>query len=549
MLTFFWGGVIYIIAIMIMDGEQNFMSKLNFSAKQMETAKLVALTAFIMGILTHGEMIFYKISMHDDIGLFFSSVGIGQGRWAGMEYDRIIRSLFGEKYSTPVFAGLISILFIAVCAWLLVDMLEIKKKTNIILITSFMVIFPAVAHTFMYMICAPLFFCALFLCAFAAWLTAKFKFGWLYSIPLIAISLGMYQAYLSYFLAVLLLLGTKKALESLSEFRKLAISGLCASGGGVAVYCIVLKLYEAKYNAKASYMGMDHMMEPNILGRLLSIKECYADYISILRRSGYPGLQTTTFMCWMYRVLVVCMVVNLVLYIWKKYQGNLLSAVLSFLSFAFIPIGTNAIHILGTEKTHVGLLTMYPMVIALITIPTLCDWKNSEDDILNDNNEVFYKKMPKKALLFATYASAFFICLNYVYMTNATYLRLSFLQEKLISYQTTLVTRIKSSKGYKDEYPVIWSGNYISDASIWESSEWQNIKLGYAGVGMIDMINNYAWQAFMNQHVGYNPDTCPVDNAPDEIQDAIVEMPCYPDDGSIKVIDEYVVVKLGDSDE
>lgn len=524
------------------------MPKHSFTLKQIETAKLIALTAFMMGIITHGEMIFYKISMHDDIGLFFSSCGIPQGRWAGMEYDMLVRRLFGAKYSTPVFGGLLSIMFIAICAWLLVDMLEIKKRINIILITSFMVIFPAVAHTFMYMICAPLFFCALLFCAVSAWLTAKFKFGWIYSIPLIAISLGMYQAYLSYFLAVLLLLGTKKALESLNEFRKLAISGVLASGGGVAVYCVVLKLYEAKYNLDASYMGMDHMMEPNILGRVLSIKKCYADYILILE-NNYPALQTTAFMCWMYRILVVCMIVGLALYVLRKRQNNLLSVILSFLSFALIPIGTNAIHVLGTEKTDVGFLTMYPMVISLITIPTIFDWKSCEDNVPNDR-ELFYKRMPKTLLLFATYAAAFFICLNYVYMTNATYLRLSFLQEKLISYQTTLVTRIKSSEGYKDEYPVVWVGeNNIRDISTQESAEWEKIKLGYAGVDWVNLINNYAWKVFMKEHVGYNPEIAPTDGVPSEIKSKIAEMPCYPDDGSIKVIDEYVVVKLGDSDE
>lgn len=269
----------------------------------------------------------------------------------------------------------------------------------------------------------------------------------------------------------------------------------------------------------------------------------------MILRNNYPALQTTVFMCWMYRILVVCMVANLALYILKKSQNNLLSVALSFLSFALIPIGTNAIYILGTEETNVSFLTMYPMVISLITIPTVFDWRNGENDVTNDS-EVFYKRIPKITLVFATYVSAFFICLNYVYMTNATYLRLSFMQEKLISYQTTLVTRIKSAEGYKDEYPVIWVGeNNIKDASIRESSEWERIKLGYAGSDWAGMINNYAWKLFMNEHVGYNPEISSIDDAPSEIKSEIVKMPCYPDDGSIKVMGKYVVVKLGDSDE
>lgn len=51
------------------------------------------------------------------------------------------------------------------------------------------------------------------------------------------------------------------------------------------------------------------------------------------------------------------------------------------------------------------------------------------------------------------------------------------------------------------------------------------------------------------KNVRYNSGMASIDGASSKMKDEVAKMPCYPDDGSIKVIDEYVVVKLGDSPE
>lgn len=506
--------------------------------------KLITIVAFIAGIIAHGEMIFYKISMGDDISIFFSSCGIEQGRWAGREYDKIVRALFGQKYSTPVFGGGLSIFLIAICAWLTVDLLEIKDRLTIVAITIIMVIYPAVVQIFYFMLCAPSFFIAMFLCVLSAWLTAKIKFGWIYSVPLIAISLGIYQAYLSYFLGILFLLGIKKATENLSEYRKLFFSGLLASGGGVVSYLLILKFYEKKYDIYATYKGMDHMLDPNIIGRLSSIRKCYLDYLMILKNDYIP-LQTTTFMTWMYRLAFVFLLCSVFMYVLSNKNRSSLSVCLALISFVLIPIGTNAIYILGNEDTDVGFYTLYPMVISLISIPTILEWRKNQSE---DTQIVFIDKLKNKCKMieFIFYIPFLFLCLNYAYIDNATYMRYSFLQEKIISYQTTLVTRIKSMPGYKDEYPVIWIGECnISDASTVESIEWKDLKLASS---YQKMINNYAWREFMNEHVGYNPEEVAAEGIPTKIKEKITKMPSYPNDGSIAILDEYVVVKFSDQD-
>ena len=524
------------------------MKPLSFSKTQIEKTKLVLITSFIAGILTHGEMIFNKISMHDDISLFISSAGLEQGRWVGRLYDIVLRKLFGEKFSVPVFSGLLSILFIAKCTYLLVDLFKIKEKQYVILLTIIMVVAPSVTHTFMYMQIAPVNFLAVFMVVLACWLTVNYRWGWVISVFLIAISCGIYQGYISFYFAILLLFGIRTALIDLHEFKRLILSGVGVSGAGIIVYMMGLKYYEAVKGVKATYMGMEHVAELNLAGRLSSIGKCYADYLEILNNKNLD-LQTTNLMTVIYRMVFIFLIVCFVSYIWKYRKENAISLLLAIACFVILPIGTNAIYILGTSETQVTMVGLYPMVVSLIAIPVILNWSEL-DEVTACSKSMKDVLKPQRILRYGACIALSLLCLNYVYMSNATYMRLSFLQEKLIAYQTTMVTQIKSVEGYRDEYPVIWVGEgKLKDLSTAENPRWDSVNMGYARDSFEQMLSNYAWKTFMKEHVGYNPESVLPDEALGVVQTEIDDMPCYPDEGSIAVINEYVVIKLGEDEE
>ena len=148
---------------------------------------------------------------------------------------------------------------------------------------------------------------------------------------------------------------------------------------------------------------------------------------------------------------------------------------------------------------------------------------------------------------------------------NTCYMKLEVCQTQAISYFTTLITRIKSVEGYKDELPVAYINAYDKqDETIPYIKEYDNLtavypyriadllstpektalmKSGYSDHGYL--INNYAWIYFMKIWCGYEPQLVEKgDRLKLETLPEIRNMPQYPDDGSIKIIDGVVVVKF-----
>lgn len=141
---------------------------------------------------------------------------------------------------------------------------------------------------------------------------------------------------------------------------------------------------------------------------------------------------------------------------------------------------------------------------------------------------------------------AFLYCMlvlaMYIRYDNACYLKTAVVQEEAKSYLTTLVTRIKSVPGYKDEYPVTFVNTGKNrDKTITKIEEFDDLNL--AGSRRLrTTVKDYASRSFINTWCGFSPkwaDARLFHDLP-EVQ----EMTHYPDDGSIKVVNQTVVVKF-----
>ncbi|MDE7093561.1 MAG: hypothetical protein K2O52_01475 [Oscillospiraceae bacterium] len=127
------------------------------------------------------------------------------------------------------------------------------------------------------------------------------------------------------------------------------------------------------------------------------------------------------------------------------------------------------------------------------------------------------------------------------------YLKAEYEQQRMISYFTVLTTQIKSVEGYQDEMPVC----YINPRSKEDLTlrELSGFDLFYTVPDdrIEENINNYAWIKFMNNWCAFKPETVDEEdfiNLPE-----VINMPYYPDDGSIKIINDTVVVKFGPVEE
>lgn len=135
--------------------------------------------------------------------------------------------------------------------------------------------------------------------------------------------------------------------------------------------------------------------------------------------------------------------------------------------------------------------------------------------------------------------------INYIYVANIVYTKISFLQEQTNAYYTVLITQIKSCEDYQDEMPVIFIGaGGIQDETFTVNDKYRTM-LTLATNDLKDWVNDYSYIRYMRYHCGFEPEIVGWD-AVEGSYDEIRQMPNYPDYGSIKVIDNVVVVKMSE---
>ncbi len=135
------------------------------------------------------------------------------------------------------------------------------------------------------------------------------------------------------------------------------------------------------------------------------------------------------------------------------------------------------------------------------------------------------------------------IGLLYVYYDNYCYMLSEFRQQQAIRYFTTLTTRILSVDGYKKDYPLAFI-NELKKQSYADRNVKEYYNLLCTNPYDYTFINSYAASshAFIRHWCGYDPKFL---DAKEFEQNAVVQsMPSYPDQGSIRIINQVIVVKF-----
>ena len=100
--------------------------------------KYAFVSTFIIGVLTHGMMLFNKYSFHDDlICIFQGGATFSSGRWMLFVAEKIKNLIFQDSlYSIPAFNGVFTFFCIAVSSCFLIDLFEIRSKYFSVLLSG-----------------------------------------------------------------------------------------------------------------------------------------------------------------------------------------------------------------------------------------------------------------------------------------------------------------------------------------------------------------------------------------------------------------------------
>ncbi len=494
--------------------------------------KLVFLCSIISGLISHSIGLFNKLSIHDDLYYFFD---IGQtmasGRWMLAFLGYINKLFYGtEHYSLPLFNGILAILYLALASCLIVRILDIKDSVMCSFVGLFMVSFPAVTSMMGYSFTLKFYCFGLLIGLLGVYLLIKKEIICkIAGTILFTLSLGVYQALMPIIICVLLIRLILDVID-IGKAKKVLFD-ILISGVSLVVsflgYLLVTNICNNAFNIKLDdYQGISSMTDLSIAEIFRRIAFSYTVFFNPRvegRNFAFPNNILV-----LYVFVIVILALSCLLCFINLIKNSRIHALIFIVLCAAFPIACNFVCIMA-DYSAVHSLMIYGQLAPYIMCLTILDRipENYERKYLFDAGIVFLCA----------------IMIMYVRFNNICYLKAQVTQNELFSYYSTLVTQIKSTEGYKDEYPVVViNPQTINDSSITGLEEFEYIH----NVPFYDyyiIVNDYTWNDYIRIWCGYEPEWVLVYDYEGGIAE-YDEMASYPDYGSIKVIDENVVVKF-----
>ncbi len=498
-------------------------------------------SAFIVGILTHIYMLTNKLSFGDDIhNLFNVGATYSSGRWMLGLLGEAVDKIYG-LYSLPWLNGLISIVFIAVSAAILADILEIRSMQGCVLAGSIMSVFPTVFSTFAVMYTAPYYFFSVLLTVIAVYMIKEYSYiGSIGGVILIALAMGIYHAYFPIATASLLgvmILKCGFSAENIKSLLKTAGRYLVSLCMGLALYFILT--YLACYFTStelSAYRGIDQMglsQYPELVAR--AYEKWYLLTTSVM------DLSCTPFVMYLFRILTVIFIlmsfVNIIM-VWRKERCK---GLLLTMLYVAVPLAVNLIFVMTSSKPNP--IMEYGFVIALLLFITIGEKMASGEmrgSMLADKIQRGYKMFCHYGVLWSMAG----IISVYVCYANVEYFRAEFIQSQAQSFFTVLITRIESVEGYKADMPVVFVGRYTGIGED-RTFDWENYKSGHYFTRLDGLLNHgQTMKTYIQRWNGF----APVWGNPDDVKDLpeVQAMTVYPNDGSLRIVNNMMVIKFSE---
>lgn len=486
------------------------------------------LLSLLWGFAAHGFVMLNKFSFGDEIEhLFDVGFTTSSGRWFLEGLSQIVLFLFGGSHcSNPLLNGLLTLLFIGLSMWMLCELFEIRSRWAQILLVGFAVVFPGTTALMGYMFTAPYYMAALSMVVAGSCLICRGESlkKALLGGALITLGTGVYQAYLAVVLCIFLLYFLRWTVTAEDFTPKKALCRIAyyiaACGVFMAWYFLMSKLcLTLQGEALTEYMGISDMGTSSPLNYVQRAKRALTMFLAPPRNSGWDSLYPFRSVWLYYGDLVLIGVYALALLV-RMFRKNRARGAFLLLALLAYPFAVNFAYIITGEWPHVLMLYSHIMLpILLVCLTDLCPVKRGTQ---------------------ATAVLLVFLCASFLRYSNFCYTRFAFVEEWSMNYLNRFVSRIESTPGYQDTMPVVYIGNNILAETLPDIPEFEAEQL----IPMVSPRERVA--SHWKENLMYRCAFSPVEADPALFQDdpRVQAMPAYPADGSIRVIDGTVVVKL-----
>ena len=509
---------------------------MKITKEQLRTPEATAvIAAACYGLLTHLFAFNNILSNFDNIASQPGGYGGGVvlGRWF-LEILGLFAEKIGLDYNLSVINGLIFVCLIAVSAGFLVSVLQIKSRKSAALIGMIMVAFPTVTATMIYRYTVVYYGIALLLSILAVWVFQRCKKGFALSVILITLSMGIYQAYVPMTIGLFVMLLTQQALRGEAEPLELVRRGLkeCAALLlGLGLYFVCMKAMNLVTGTVVDeYQGLSSMGGIS-LGQLPElIWKAFSGVFTLALRDSY-GIANRALMRLSYLALGLASVVMIGYILIVKIRKGIVALAVCILCLLF-PVAVNFIEIM-CPNSWVYTLMVYPWVLLAFMPLMLLECMPAVEGAGEIRKRFFTKCVGLVAALLAVY---------YGYYANVNYTALYYANRQIENYLNSVVIQVRMTEGFTPEkdWAILGDVNDPLLHSAWEEDAF------YDGLGFTQyLLNQYSRNDWIENYIGYDiPEASEERIAELAESQEVRSMPCWPSEGSVKVIDDTVVVKF-----
>lgn len=474
----------------------------------------------IFGLLAYLYLLVNPINNNDMIACmpYGWGNGISSGRWMLHFLNLLANSLWGS-YNIPIFNGLISVLLLALTSAVLVRLFEIQDKWRAFALSAITVTIAPIGSIMFFLFTSHFYMLALLAMAISACLLKKRGvLPFLFAIILAGCSLGIYQAYFPFLAVILLLELLCQSIRNEKPQKVLTCSLKYAAALILSYlfYYLVLQVLSAALAQPISdYQGMSSMGSVG----LSSIPKAYYHFFCLFNHN-FAGFNATGAI----RILILLLIAGSVLMLIALWRRNKISALFATIIFLLLPLAANAFLVIAPKSVFYTRMTMG--LIAIFYCPLVLA-------------ECFEKR---KAIRILVCALLILSSLNYAWQSNGNYMWVSYANEKTANYFTMLYTRAKSLEGYNEHMQVVFVGEVFQDESFQDN--FYGTPFLYGGTTAAnEQINQYSRNSFIRNYLGYSYRSITAEEG-ERYADLIAQMNSYPNDGSLVIVDNLVLVKL-----
>ncbi len=512
-----------------------------------EDRKVILLSIFF-GILVHFIAIANNLYHSDGIG--FNIVELGSknflganfisGRW-GLGLINMLLNSIGYTIKVPSACVFLAVLILSFSNVFLFRLLGIKNNVIKVIAIASTMASPSLVNTFYYAFTSHVYVLSIFFAVFSVYLLMKTEYVILPVISMV-LSMSIYQANVATIVCLCIIyvfmILQKNDIES--AIRK-SIEAFVSFVIAFAIYFFMMLLLNnlLGYDYFFNFYGVsDSKLLPSIgAAEVFSdILNCYKYVFRLFYGESLFAYNETIYAKSLNLLLFIVSAISFVIFFIKssaKQTAKLLSILLIFV----FPIGINIIFIMTRSMVPLSeSRTVYSYVYYLIFACIIIDW------VLNNLNSKFIK------YVFCAFAICAALVVNdKIILAHHSYYNMQKQNDDIRGFTTELATRIMSLDGFDEKKPVLCIGqpryktNIIYDNYIKYLFPEYHEDLNLIAAWYRD------WVKVINFFAGTHFRTLPdnIDKAYYYSYHRDVEsMPSYPKDGSIKIIDDIIIVKF-----